>query len=592
MFNWFKRSRSIPAKANQVELDHTEKQIEPILQHARQYECINALPEAIDSLERILDFDERHVLANLRLGILKKKLGHPERAVEHLRRVIDEDPEFCEGYYQLGTVLLLLDQVEEAVDCLQMAIHLQPDNADAYIALIKHRQAHGDLASALELCQQWRDNDPESALAYYFTGQVLAKLQRIEQAIEPLEKAVALEPSNLDALNNLGYCLVLLDRNEAALEVFNRALRLQPRQPAILTNMGCACRNLGRFDEALEAFGHVLQADPSHFWARNSRAQALLSLKRFREGWLDYEARFQSEPDRFRTLPFPIWKGEALAGKTIFIYAEQGLGDEIMFASMLPDIIGQGGSCIIECDARLENLFRRSFPKALVVSGKREDLPAGIGTTYPIDFKLPIGSLGRFFRNVMEDFPQHTGYLQADDDRTAFWKQRLEELGPGLKIGFSWRGGTKRTRTWARTISLNELLPIFRTPHAQFINLQYGNSSEELNRFKESYELSNLHHWQDAIDDYDETAALVSALDLVITVCTSIVHLTGALGKPAWIMTPYVPEWRYMVGGEVLPWYPASRTFRQARAGEWTSVIDAIASELNMLSKRISPDAL
>lgn len=276
------------------------------------------------------------------------------------------------------------------------------------------------------------------------------------------------------------------------------------------------------------------------------------------------------------------WNGEPLEGKTILAYGEQGLGDEILFASCYPDVIAQAGRCIIETEPRLEKLFRRSFPAAAVFGRQRE---TELAERYPaIAYKVPCGDLPLYFRQSMEAFPKRDAYLYADDGAVERWRQVLGRLGAGLKLGISWRGGTDRTGQAHRSIDLEQWRAVFGIPGVHFVSLQYGECEAELacaGRLG-----VQLHHWPEAIVDYDETAALVCALDCVITVTTSLVHLAGALGQTVWILTNTAPRWCYMSKGTTMPWYPSARIFRQNRAGNWSEVMEQVA---DALAQRLAP---
>ena len=177
-------------------------------------------------------------------------------------------------------------------------------------------------------------------------------------------------------------------------------------------------------------------------------------------------------------------------------------------------------------------------------------------------------------------FPRHAGYLKADSARTEKWRRRLEDLGPGRKIGLSWTGGVRKTGRGLRSLTLDRFLPLLSLPDTQFISLQYTPDAEkQVEQFSKAHRIS-LHHWPEAIDDYEETAALVSAVDLVVSVCTSVVHLCGALHRPAWVLAPFSPEWRYGFRGASMPWYPSVRIFRQERFGDWEQVLADVQAEL------------
>jgi hypothetical protein len=236
------------------------------------------------------------------------------------------------------------------------------------------------------------------------------------------------------------------------------------------------------------------------------------------------------------------------------------------------------------CNDRLQRLFRRSFPEAeFHPKPIKNTPPAWLKQAGRIDYQVYMGSMPGLLRNHWRDFPGHRGYLRADPQRVAHWKARLDALGPGRRIGLSWRGGTVDTRRAMRSLSLDQLLPLFNVPGCRFVSLQYGSdTADEVAQFSARTGIA-LPHWQEAIDDYDETAALVEALDLTISVCTSVIHLGGALGRPVWVMVPGVPEWRYGRRGERMPWYPSVRLFRSPKIGEWDPVVRTLADELGSL---------
>jgi hypothetical protein len=244
-----------------------------------------------------------------------------------------------------------------------------------------------------------------------------------------------------------------------------------------------------------------------------------------------------------------------------------------MFAGCLPQLIAAAGECVLECSPKLVKLFSRSFPEVVV----REAAQPDAGDRF--DAQIALGSLPKYWRKSIAEFPGHRGYLHADAAKTASWRKRLNGIGQGLKIGISWRGGTEKTRGYMRSIPLRNWGEILRVPGAHFVDLQYTDCGDEVAAAASAFGVT-IHQWDGVRDDIDETAALVAGLDLVISVCTTLIHLGGALGKPVWVLTPYSPEWRYGIRGETMPWYPSVRLFRQSRFGEWEPVIHDVAKSL------------
>jgi hypothetical protein len=245
----------------------------------------------------------------------------------------------------------------------------------------------------------------------------------------------------------------------------------------------------------------------------------------------------------------------------------------------VPEVVERAGHVYLECDPKLEALFRRSFPRSGVVSRQRTLANDWINRLAPRpELQVSAGSLALRFRRSLADFPG-TPFLSADAASVEAWRARLDGLGPGRKIGLSWRGGVGYTGKTRRSVPLERLLPVLRLPGMQFVNLQYTDARQEMRELEARHSI-RIHHWQEAIDDYDQTAALVRALDGVLTVCTAIVHLSGALGQRALVMVPFGADWRYGGAGERMPWYGSVRLLRQQRVGDWSDVLREVSRRL------------
>jgi tetratricopeptide (TPR) repeat protein len=505
--------------------------------------------------------------------------GGARRARALLERALSADPRSADTYSDLGNVHALLGDDTEAERCYRSAIELAESHPPALTNLGMLHARRGLRDAALDCFRRALRADPWSTHAI----QGLAAWAPDDTVpcgdIELLREITARFPDHAAALAALGRLHMRGAFDPVpALDALERALALGQRDPDTLTAHGVALHEVGRLDEALGAFEEAISRDAGHVAARFHRAIALLTLGRFAEAWPDYESRLLSEDRPRRAFPYALWDGEPLTGETVLVYAEQGIGDEILFASCLPELIGQAKRCIIDCAPKLAPIFRRSFPEALVHGGYQTDA-VDWALALDIDVQVPIGSLPRHLRASPGAFPRHRGYLRADPARVARWQERLAALGPGRAIGISWRGGTARTRAERRSIRLDQLVPLLHEPGLHFVSLQYGpESGGETERFAAETGL-RIHHWPEAIEDYDETAALVTALDGVVSVCTAIVHLAGALGRPAWVATPRVPEWRYGIEGDRMPWYPSVQLVRQ-RGDAWEPVVDAIVQAL------------
>jgi tetratricopeptide (TPR) repeat protein len=475
--------------------------------------------------------------------------------------------------------------LEDAADSFLLAAHFRPDFAEAHYQLGFIAFSQGASADAERHYRHALGADPRHARAYMALGALLVGRESLDEAADCFRRAIDIDPDYAQAHSNLGALMAArLDRFADAAPHLEKAWRLAPEDPDVMCNWAMHLQQRGELSESIALCDRLIEADAGAHIPRLNRALARLKMGDFSRGWIDYESRKQvGWPYVARTFPFPEWKGETLAGRKILMHAEQGLGDQIMFASCIPDLMAMAGHCVIECAPKLEALFRRSFPAATVVSNAGTAGREPVSAFRDIDCYVAIGSLPLYMRKGRDAFPIHRGYLRADPEGIAAWRRRLAGLPGGRKIGIAWRGGASSTRRSVRSVALDHWLPVLRCAETAFVSLQHTDCREEIERIGRDHGIQ-IHHWPEAIEDYDQTAALVCALDLVVSVQTAIVHLGGALDKPVWVMVPAVAEWRYLQSGEQLPWYPAVRLFRQTSPGEWGPVIGRIASELNQFA--------
>ena len=514
----------------------------------------------------------------------KRALGERDyaAAAAKFRQAIELRHDDAETHCELGVACMKLQQFEDAADCFQMAAHFRDDYADPHYNLGLLAQRQGKLPTAIAHLEQAIRRRPDYADAHNLLGACWLGAGDVQRAVAAFARAVELSPDNAHFQSNLGYVLVRdLGDLERGLSHMETALRLNATDAAIQCNYSSVLAYQGRIEEVVAVCDRLLAANPALDEARLNRALALLKMERFGEAWPDYEARRRTRSNYLpRPFTFREWRGETLAGKTILVYAEQGLGDEIMFASCLPEILRQAGRCVVECSPRLASLFARSFPSAVVHGAEQTDPDVHwLQSVGVIDYQIAAGSLPGFFRRRREDFPAHNGYLRADPARVEIWRARLDTPERPLKIGIAWRGGMASTRRSQRSLELAGLLPLLCTPGTHFVSLQHDATPAEVAAVGAN-EGVRLDHHSEVVADLDETAALVSALDVVVTVCSANVHLTGALG-PARVGDGAGGRRMALSGARrSMPWYPGVRMFRQTAAGDWHPVIDAITREL------------
>ncbi|MGE3314029.1 MAG: tetratricopeptide repeat protein [Planctomycetaceae bacterium] len=545
---------------------------------AVEFHRLGQLDQAEAIYREIVRRDPRDANGLHLLGVLLCHRGETDSAIDHILRAIQIDDSPAVFHFNLALAYRARGELQKGLECLQKVLAREPENSEVWLQQGAIQQSAGDFDAAILSLQRARDLRPSDANVHNSLGSALQSAGRAEVAVDAYREAIRLRsdfgPFHFNLANALREC----DQLDAALMSYNEAIRLDPADREALTNLGVAYRELGRFKESLHCCDRLITQQPDFAPARFNRALVLLQSGNLGAGWDAYEWRWKHGKP-MRQFEAPQWEGGTLAGRSIFVHAEQGVGDEIMFASCLPDLVDLARNCVVECDPRLVPLMSRSFSRT-------EFIPKTSGDVVPVaslatDFHLPIGSLPRFFRRSFRSFPKQNRYLIADPRKVDLWRARLAELGSGLKVGISWRGGKEQDVRRKRSTALSDWLPIFRIPGLRFVNLQYGATRSELDEAERSIGV-RLHHFPeiDPLMDLDAFASEIKALDLVISVDNSTVHLAGALGTPVWTLLPFSADWRWVAGLDNSLWYPAMRLFRQETPGKWSTVFHHAARNL------------
>jgi len=387
--------------------------------------------------------------------------------------------------------------------------------------------------------------------------------------------------------------LVETDQFESSLVHFQRAVELCPQFAEALCNYGLNLQFLGRFPEAIAALTAALVASPAAPAPHINLALTLFLQGTLHRAWHEYEWRWRNRrlEGRLRSAAkiAQPWDGSSLAGRTLLVFGEQGIGDEVMFASCLPEVIEQAARCLVACDARLVTLFQRSFPTATVVPIETLGSPHTKSLLGPIDYQIATGSLPRFLRPTRADFPRAQQFLFAADQQVEAFRQRLACHGRRWRVGISWKGGSNADERRRRSCELEQWQPILSLPNATFISLQYGDVTEELAAVQAKLGVT-IEQWSDVnpLTDLDRFAAQLAALDLVISIDNSTVHFAGALGVPtlALISFPSSSSWRWFAGGEETVWYANVRLLRRQHPAPWQENLQRVADFLFQKQER------
>lgn len=434
--------------------------------------------------------------------------------------------------------------------------------------------SQGQLDKAADIYHSLLNVHPDDAGLLYLMGTLEMQKGHNGAAINFLEAALTQREFG-EAYNNLGSAYKAENNNEMAAKCFTKAKELKPDDPDIYNNLSTLHINEGEPRRCIEAASKAIELEPDHPNAHWNRGLAHLELGHWKLGWEGYEWGFKSKDRMVRNYDSPKWKvpwWDGSKGKRVIVYGEQGVGDEIMFSSIIPDLVRDSEKVIFDCHPRLIRLFRRSFGIECYPTRKEEEIT---WLTERMDAKVAIGSLGKFYRNTPKDFPNLGRYLHPDPMMVEHFKRELETLNPGkLKVGIAWAGGKKKTRYDLRSIDLKYWSEVL-SQKANFVSIQYHKEAgDEARRY-------GLPHWQHVIDDLDELAALMAACDLIISVNQSAVHMAGAMNVPCWCLTPDKPAWRYQLEGTKMIWYgDAIRQYRRKKDDSWAPVMTQVASDL------------
>lgn len=452
---------------------------------------------------------------------------------------------------------------------------------------IQEHFRRGDLDAALVMANQALEETPDDPLLIFLVGLCYLRQKNFGIAHALFSRSRDLKPDQAETLINIGVCLYDSSHIEEAYEVWKKAYEIRPDDPDLLSNLCSAEVGLGRFKKALYWGKKGLKIEPENKDILFNSGLACLAVGDYKEGWRRYDV---SLGNRFRQERFfdpehslPRWEGEKVDGDVV-VYGEQGLGDEILFASILPDAM-KSAHIILECDRRLSGLFARSFPELTVYPTRWDDELKWPGL-YNIKAKCDAGHLGRLFRPDVKKIPRGK-YLVADPERRAAMRAVLDNIGPFPKVGIAWTGGNSKIEQERRNLTLDKLTPLL-GEDVHWVDLEYRDRSLDIHRYVQGSGIPINHFpWATLHPDYDNTAALVAELDLVICVSTTVGELAGALGVPCLQMVPWVPTWRVGSEGKEHPWYESVQVFRQQKQGEWDKVITEVRTcMLSMFADR------
>jgi hypothetical protein len=423
----------------------------------------------------------------------------------------------------------------------------------------------GRLAEAEAMYRQALALDPNDPSALHLLGVVLHQNKRSAEGAPLIQQAIQLQPNIASYHNNLGEVFRELDRCDEAIACFKRAIQLRPAYPEAYNNMGGEYGRLGRMGESIQCLRKCIELQPNDADAHWNLSVALLLTGDWQKGWSEFEWRLRRKETPGRVYAKPLWAGQPLIGKTLLLWSEQGFGDMIQFFRYVAEARRFGGRVIVDLQAPLVPLLRaQNSADGVYAAG--EPLPA-------FDYHVDLMSMPQIMTTTIQTVPRSVPYVRASTDRSQYWAQRLG-VNANRKVGIAWAGRPEHANDRRRSMPVELLSVLGEVPDTTFVTIQ----PRPLNVPGPSG--IPLLDFGPELSDFADSAGLISQLDLIISVDTSVAHLAGAMGRSVWLLLPFSPDWRWLIQREDSPWYPTMRLFRQRKLGDWPEVLARVVSQL------------
>ena len=527
-------------------------------------------------------------------AISQHKAGNYERARDLYLAILTQNPKNAGAIFRLGTLALHIENYEKAVEFIEEAIEVGPATSSMHVNLgtaLRNLERYDEAVAAYDQALTFKENRADS---YYNKGCALQADKRHEEARKSYKEALAINDQDADAWINLGTVQRELNDLDQALHSFESAARIKPDLGAAFGNAAAILFDRALFEISTVLMDKAIELDPNNIDYRYRLAIFLLTFGKLEQGWKDFDTRFIAEEKAkaaYRLEPPPYWNEKNikdLTGKKILFWTEQGLGEEILFAGILPDILKRDIHCSIQCSKRMKPIFERSF-EGIEFSSWGTHAETVAAADPPFELQYPAFSLMKSIRPSLESIVSHAPYLKPEAILRKKFRTKYEKMAKGRRIvGLSWRSKNLEVGE-AKTIDLNAWAPILKTENVFFVNLQYGECSKEIESVREKFSVEiYVDPDVNALGELDPVFAQIAAVDMVVSASNSNVHIAGAMGIPTWTILPLARGllWFWFLDREDSPWYPSVQLFRQKSTplpGQdwWPEVIDEVAGALS-----------
>jgi len=591
-------------------------------QNALTYLNMGNVAAAKEIYQQILETNPKHIQSLNMLSVICFQSGEHNEAISLTRKAIEYEPNQFSLHNNLGNMFQAIGNTQEAIKAFQRAIELNPSSPQSYYNLGLTLKEMGKIEEAIEATNKAIENDPNYIPSYNNLALLLQAAEQTDAAESAFKKALQIDPNHLEILNNYALLLQKERQFDKALELLYRALEINTNFAPAMINMGNIQKEQGCLDEALRIYQKAIELNPNIPQAHDNLHQVLkeqgkydelittyldllakdsenpkyhfdlgliyLTLEQFDKGWEHYEYRLKTnraignEKQYILSYEKPLWQGEDLEGKTIYIYSEQGHGDIIQFSRYLQLLCEKGARIVFQSLPALDSIFNINNPKIIILPSNKRILAASY------DYYCPLLSLPHRFKTDLNNVPPPSTLIKIDNKKSAYYKEKYfsenntkkakNTKNNKLKIGIAWQGDPNHPTDLNRSMPLSCFLPLFKLDNIQIYSLQKGEKGEkQIAKLPENCSLIELGS---TFEDFSDTIAAIDNLDIIITVDTVIAHIAATLHKPTWVLIATAPEWRWFLKKNDSIWYNTIRLFRQKQMGEWQPLIKDIFNEL------------
>jgi len=549
------------------------------------FEILGKYEEAVATYQQAVSVKPDYAEAYHNMAVALQSQAQYSAAVEKCKQAVSLKPDYAEAYNTIGFCLEKQEQYTEAIKYYKKAVQFKPDFVEAYNHLGVVLNAQNRSAEAIGNYKQAIQLDPDYAEVYNNLGIAQKDQEQFAEAIANFEQAIRLEPDFAEAYYNLANSLRDEAQSAGAIENYRQAVHFKPDFAEAYNHLGGVLNAKSEYvevienDKAIENYRRALQIKPNFAEAHWNLSLALLRSGKFAEGWKEYEWRLNPTlkmtvyPHSYET---PRWDGSCFKGKRLIVHCEQGLGDTLHFIRYLPMVKARGGMVILEIRKPLYRLLK-NFPGIDELAEASFDNKPAVN----FDHHVSLMDLPKIFATTLATIPAEVPYIHACPTKAEHWRNKL--AGPDLKVGVVWAGSPTHGNDRYRSCTLKHFAPLTEVDDVRLYGLQKGKAAEQVEELADEMAITNLGT---EFEDFTDTAAAIENLDLVISVDTSVLHLAGAMGKPAWALLPFSPDWRWMLNRQDSPWYPTMKLFRQKKWGQWEPVFQDVAKELRTMAAK------